>query len=53
MDPIDPMWPTNITPRQQVALRHTCRLPDETLHPRFRLVGGGVSTILTLNSGFE
>lgn len=42
-----------MTPRQQIALDHTCRLPEETVHPRFHVSAGGVSTILTFNSGFE
>jgi hypothetical protein len=42
-----------LTPRQQIAMAYTCKLPEETTHPRFRRAFPGVSTILTLNSGFE
>lgn len=42
-----------MTPRQQIALRNTCRLPEETQHARFYRKEGPVSTALTLNSGFE
>ncbi len=42
-----------LTPRQSVAMKHTCRLPEETTHRRFFEYTPPVSTILTLNSGFE
>ncbi len=42
-----------VTPRQRIAMAFTCKLPEETSHPRFRRVIGRWSTILTLNSGFE
>jgi hypothetical protein len=34
-------------------MRHTCRLPEETTHPRFWRSRRDTTTILTLNSGFE
>lgn len=42
-----------MTPRQEIALRHTCRLPEQTVHPRFYARVRDMSTILTFNSGFE
>lgn len=42
-----------MTPRQQIAVDHTCRLPEECVHPRFARVILPFGTILTLNSGFE
>lgn len=42
-----------MTPRQLIALEHTCRLAEETSHPRFRRQLGRWSSILTFNSGFE
>jgi len=42
-----------MTPRQLAAIAHTCRLPEQTVHPRFRSYHPGFSTILTFNSGFE
>lgn len=46
-----------MTPRQKLALQHTCRLAEETAHPRFRRVhvDGGLTftTVLSLNSGYE
>lgn len=42
-----------LTPRQRVALEHTCKLPEETRHPRFYRLIGKYGTVLTLNSGFE
>lgn len=42
------------TSRQEIAITHTCRLPEETQHPRFlRVHTWGASSILTFNSGFE
>jgi hypothetical protein len=39
---------------QRVALEHHCRLSVETLHPDFaRLLPGGLSVVLTVNSGYE
>ena len=45
----------NLTKRQQIAMTFTCKLPEETTHPRFRDYDPRkhISTILTLNSGFE
>jgi hypothetical protein len=42
-----------MTPRQQTAIRHTCRLPEETIHQRFAAPARDCWTILTFNSGFE
>jgi hypothetical protein len=42
-----------VTPRQQTALRYTCRLPEETVHPRYWAQVRDCSTILTFNSGYE
>jgi hypothetical protein len=44
-----------MTPQQQTALDHHCRLAIECAHPRFaRLVNGGLlSVIVTVNSGYE
>jgi len=42
-----------MTPRQRIALEYTCKLPEETVHPRFFRRNGPVSSALTLNSGFE
>lgn len=39
--------------RQRIAMAYTCRLPEETQHPRFYCYEAPVSTALTLNSGFE
>jgi hypothetical protein len=39
---------------QQTALTWHCRLSTETMHPRFaRLLPGGLSVVLTVNSGYE
>lgn len=43
-----------MTPAQQTALRHHCRLAAETVHPRFRTVlPTGLSVVITVNSGYE
>ena len=42
-----------MTPAQQVALQHHCRLAFETTHPRFAHLRGGYSLVLTVNSGYE
>lgn len=43
-----------MTPAQQRAVDHHCRLACETMHPRFRrLTRGIISVILTVNSGYE
>ena len=43
-----------MTPSQQTALAHHCRLASETVHPRFRhRVGLTENLILTVNSGYE
>lgn len=41
-----------MTPRQRLAREFTCRLAQETAHPRFRRQIGRVSTIITLDSGY-
>jgi hypothetical protein len=41
---------------QQVALRHHCRLAEETMHPRFLTSNTGeppLTIVLTVNSGYE
>jgi hypothetical protein len=39
---------------QRTALDWHCRLAVETMHPRFgRLLPGGLSVVLTVNSGHE
>ncbi len=36
------------------ALNRHCRLSVETMHPRFaRMLPGGLSVVLTVNSGYE
>jgi len=43
-----------MTKPQEIALTHHCRFGFETAHPRFaRLLGPGVSLVLTVNSGYE
>jgi len=42
-----------MTPRQRTAREHTCKLAEETTHHRFYRRSGNVTSILTLNSGFE
>lgn len=42
-----------MTPQQQTALAHHCRLASETVHPRFRVLKPCVSVIVTVNSGYE
>ena len=39
---------------QQTAITWHCRLSAETMHPRFaRRLPGGLSAVLTVNSGYE
>jgi hypothetical protein len=39
---------------QQLALDRHCRLSVETMNPRFaRPLAGGLSVVLTVNSGYE
>ena len=41
------------TPMQQTAMRHHCRLPEQTSHRRFYRTGpGDMSLGLTLDSGY-
>lgn len=42
-----------MTPAQQTALAHHCRLATETVHPRFGHRHPGYTLILTVNSGYE
>jgi hypothetical protein len=45
-----------MTPAQQLALTHHCRLAVETTHPRFRSLldpKRPISLVLTVNSGYE
>jgi hypothetical protein len=44
-----------MTPEQATALKHHCRLAVECVHPRFGSLrmGGLVSVVLTVNSGYE
>lgn len=39
----------------QIAITYHCRLSIETLHPRFIRLDrdGGMSVVLTVNSGYE
>jgi hypothetical protein len=39
--------------RHKIAITNHCRLACETVHPRFRAFDGRISTILTVNSGYE
>jgi hypothetical protein len=47
------MTELRLSEQQRIALAHPCLLPEETLHPRFRLITRSGSIILTINSGFE
>jgi hypothetical protein len=47
------MTELRLSEQQRIALAHPCLLPEETLHPRFRLLTRSGSVILTINSGFE
>jgi hypothetical protein len=39
---------------QETAITYHCRLSVETMHPRFsRMLPGGLSVVLTVNSGYE
>lgn len=39
---------------QRRALDYHCRLSIETMHPRFgRVLGNGMTVVLTVNSGYE
>jgi hypothetical protein len=44
-----------VTPHQDIALQHPCRLGCETAHPRFAylLDNGRRSVVLSVNSGYE
>lgn len=44
-----------MTPEQEVALAHPCRLAGETVHPRFahRQRRSPWSLVLTVNYGYE
>jgi hypothetical protein len=45
-----------MTPWQQTAIAHHCRLAVETTHPRFAHwldPGRRISLVLTVNSGYE
>ena len=42
-----------MNPRQRIALERTCRLPEQTIHPRYAAMVRDMSTILTFNSGYE
>jgi hypothetical protein len=42
-----------MTPQQRIAFTNTCKLPEETSHPRFVRRRGRWTVNLTLNSGFE
>lgn len=43
-----------MNPNQATAIRKHCRLAGETVNPQFRtILPGGVSLILTVNSGYE
>lgn len=42
-----------MTPYQEIAMAHPCRLAEETSHPRFGRVVEGGSLVLTINFGHE
>jgi hypothetical protein len=42
-----------VTPWQEVAFAHPCRLAEETAHPRFARRIRQASLVLTINSGYE
>ena len=42
-----------MTPRQQTAIDWPARLPEETVNGRYWAQVRDLSTILTLNAGFE
>lgn len=43
-----------LTPRQELAIKHHCRLAVETSHPRFAYQATQTTSIvLTVNSGYE
>jgi hypothetical protein len=42
-----------MTKRQKLAIKHTCRLPEETAHKRFIRLDPPMQSLLTFNSGFE
>jgi hypothetical protein len=44
---------TRIRGRHKIAISNHCRLATETIHPRFRAMEDGYSTVLTVNSGYE
>lgn len=50
---MQPSYEVSMNKRQRIALEHTCKLPQETVHPRFARRSGQITTILTVNSGFE
>ena len=39
--------------KQRNAIENHCRLAGETAHPRFGWTAGGVTIVLTVNSGYE
>ena len=45
---------THMNQQQKTAFENPCLLAEETAHPRFgiRLIGG-VSVVLTVNTGYE
>ncbi len=42
-----------MTPAQQTAIEHHCRLAGETVHPRFKIYSRDHAAIVTVNSGYE
>lgn len=42
-----------MTDQQRVAITFPCRLAIETMHPRYRQRGAVVTTVLTVNTGYE
>lgn len=42
-----------MTPAQDSALKHPCRLACETTNPLYHRFDGEVSLVLTVNSGYE
>jgi hypothetical protein len=45
--------PPRLRGRHKIAIANHCRLACETVHPRFRAFDGQLSSILTVNTGYE
>lgn len=42
-----------MNPQQKTAIENPCRFAFETMQPRFRVVHGDASIIVTVNFGYE